>query len=238
MKLDPPLEQGILLRRYKRFLTDVQLPDGSEMTIHCPNTGSMKNCIAEGSPCWFSRSDNPKRKYPCTWEIATTPDGSLAGINTGRANALVKEAIENGVVAELQGYEKLRSEVKYGEENSRIDLLLEGDNERCFVEVKNVTLGLDANDKSGNGFFPDAVTTRGTKHLRELMHQVEQGDRAVLFFCVQHTGIERVSPADHIDPTYGETLREAVKAGVEVLAYRAELSADEIVLAQRIEFGF
>ncbi len=232
MKFDQPLEQGILLKRYKRFLADVQLPDGKEITIHCPNTGSMKNCVVEHGPCWFSRSDNPKRKYPCTWEIATTPGASLAGVNTARANALVREAIENGVVSELQGYDDIRGEVKYGEENSRIDLLLENSSQRCFVEVKNVTLGMG----DGLGLFPDAVTARGTKHLRELMNVAAGGDRAVLFFCVQHSGINRVMPADDIDFEYGKTLREAVAAGVEVLAYKAVLSVDEIVLVERVVF--
>lgn len=226
MKFDPPLEQATLLRRYKRFLTDVELGDGSEMTIHCPNTGSMKACLAEGSPCWYSRSDNPKRKYPCTWEIATTPAGHLAGVNTGRANALVVEAIEGGVITELQGYEQLRTEVRYGEERSRIDVLLERGEERCYVEIKNVTLCED----EGRGLFPDAVSTRGAKHLRELELMVQQGHRAVLLFCVQHSGIESVAPARDIDPAYAEAFDQAVQAGVEVLAYKAELSAKEIVL--------
>lgn len=231
MKFDPPLESGILLKRYKRFLADVKNEQG-EFTIHCPNTGSMKNCLAENGQCWFSRSDNAKRKYPCTLEVTTTPDGHLAGVNTSRANGLVREAIENGVVSELQNYDHIRSEVKYGEENSRIDFLLERDGERCFVEVKNVTLGMG----DGLGLFPDAVSARGSKHLRELKQVVEQGHRAVLFFCVQHTGIDHVAPADDIDPEYGATLREAVAAGVEVLAYRASLSAEEILLTERIPF--
>lgn len=230
MKIEPALEQGILLKRYKRFLTDVRLPDGSEMTIHCPNTGSMKACLAEGELCWFSRSDNPKRKYPCTWEIATTPAGDLAGINTGRANALVVEAVEAGVIEPLQGYSDLRTEVRYGDERSRIDILLERNAdtgvEQCFVEVKNVTLCVGG----GQGLFPDAVSTRGTKHLRELSLMVQRGHRAVLLFCVQHTGIDRVAPAVEIDPDYAAALREAVATGVEVYAYRARISPEEIAL--------
>jgi len=232
LKLDPVLEQGILLKRYKRFLTDVELPNGEQITIHCPNTGSMKNCLAEGEPCWFSDSANPKRKYRHTWEIATTPDGFLAGVNTGRANHLVREAIGNGVITELQGYDSLRAEVKYGEENSRIDFLLEKQDERCYVEVKSTTLGMG----SGLGVFPDSVTTRGAKHLRELAAVAQAGDRAVLLFCVQHSGIERVEPADNIDPAYGKEIRKAIAAGVEVLAYKAKLSAEEIVLVGRVPF--
>lgn len=228
MRCQPRLQQGVLLRRYKRFLADVRLPDGEEITIHCPNTGSMKACVVEGSPCWFSVSDNPKRKYPHTWEIATTPAGHLAGVNTGRANALVEEAIVTGVIGELQGYTRLQTEVRYGEERSRIDLLLSGKEGApdCYVEVKNVTLC----EEEGQGLFPDAVSLRGTKHLRELALMVAQGYRAVLLFCVQHSGIERVAPAALIDPVYAQTLAEVMASGVEVYAYQADLSPDEIVL--------
>lgn len=220
---DNQWQSGTLLRRYKRFLADVRREDGSEITIHCPNTGSMKNCVVPESPCWFSVSDNAKRKYPHTWEVATVPGGHLAGVNTGRANALVERAIEQGVIAPLQGYTRLRREVRYGQERSRIDFLLESDNHSCFVEVKSVTLM----EAPGQGLFPDAVSTRGTKHLRELIEMVHAGHRAVLLFCVQHTGIRWVEPADAIDAVYGRTLREAVAAGVEVLAYRAEIVPEQ-----------
>ncbi len=221
-----------LLRRYKRFLADVELEDGSEITIHCPNTGSMKNCVVPDSSCWFSTSANPKRKYPNTWELATTPGGFLAGVNTGQANALVEAAIADGTITELQGYHQIRREVRYGSEKSRIDLLL-GDGERqCFVEVKSVTLM----EEPGRGLFPDAVSSRGSKHLRELIQMVEQGHRAVLVFCVQHTGIEWVEPADAIDPVYGETLRRAAEAGVEILAFGADIVPEraEVVLRRAL----
>ncbi|MDO3386105.1 DNA/RNA nuclease SfsA [Gilvimarinus sp. SDUM040013] len=213
-----PWAKGRLIKRYKRFLADVETSDGNQITIHCPNTGSMRNCIAEGSACWYSESDSKTRKYPHTWEVATTPEGDLAGINTNRANHLVREALVAGVVKPLAGFEQLRSEVKYGNENSRIDFLLTGAHGDCYVEVKNVTL-----KEQGCGYFPDAVSTRGVKHLRELMHVKALGHRAVLLFCVQHSGIDRVKPADHIDSTYGAVLREAQTAGVELLAYSAEL---------------
>ncbi len=232
MQYVPSLQVGTLLRRYKRFLADVELPGGERVTMHCPNTGSMKNCIVEGSPCWFSLSDNPKRKYPYTWEIATTPTG-LASINTGRANALVKEGIQKGLISELQGYDQLQTEVKYGNENSRIDILLSSsDRSSCYVEVKSVTLG----EAGGKGYFPDAVSQRGTKHLRELMLMCQQGNRAVLFFCVQHTGIEQVAPADSIDPVYGKTLREAMEVGVEVIAYGATITPEAIRLERSLPF--
>jgi sugar fermentation stimulation protein A len=231
MKFDPPLQQGVLLRRYKRFLADIESASGELITIHCPNTGSMKNCWLERSPCWYSDSGNPKRKYRHTLEITTTPEGALAGVNTGRANALVEEAIVNGTIRELQGYEEIRREVRYGDENSRIDLLLRGDAGDCYVEVKNVTLA------EGNlGLFPDAVSSRGARHLRELQTLAQKGVRAVLFYCVQHSGIESVSAAREIDPVYAQTLGSAVAAGVEVIAYRACISAKEIALKERLVF--
>ncbi|WP_153912315.1 DNA/RNA nuclease SfsA [Shewanella sp. TC10] len=221
MDFTPALQQGTLIKRYKRFLADVRLDDGTEITIHCPNTGSMKNCLFPDEKVWFSTSDNPKRKYPNTWEIAQTTQGHLIGINTGRANALAEEAINAGVITELSGYSSLRREVKYGDENSRIDILLSDDSRPlCYVEIKSCTLL-----EQTVGYFPDSVTTRGQKHLRELMHMVSLGHRAVLLFVVQHTGINIVQAAEHIDPQYALLLKQAVSSGVEVLAYRAELSA-------------
>ena len=221
-----------LVQRYKRFLADVILPNGETITVHCPNTGSMKNCIQPMSPCWYSTSASATRKYPNTLEIVTTPSGDLAGINTSRSNALVETAIRSGVIDELQAYDVIRREVVYGSEKSRVDFVLENAGNKCFVEVKNVTLM----DTKGQGLFPDAVSERGTKHLRELMQMVREGHRAVLLFCVQHTGIEWVAPADAIDPRYGKTLREAIAAGVEVIAYGAEIKPDKnlIVLDRKL----
>ena len=221
-----------LIQRYKRFLADVLVPDGETITLHCPNTGSMKNCIQPMSPCWYSTSTSLTRKYPNTLEIVTTPSGDLAGINTSRSNAMVEAAIRAGVIGELQGYDAIRREVVYGSEKSRVDFVLDRGDETCFVEVKNVTLM----EAKGQGLFPDAVSERGTKHLRELMQMVREGHRAVLLFCVQHTGIEWVEPADAIDPVYGKTLREAMAAGVEVIAYGAEIDPEEsrIVLKKKL----
>ncbi|RYE12489.1 MAG: DNA/RNA nuclease SfsA [Sphingobacteriales bacterium] len=192
-----------LVQRYKRFLADIILPNGDSITVHCPNTGSMKNCIQPMSSCWYSTSTSTARKYPNTLEVVTTPSGDLAGINTSRSNHLVATAICDGIIVELQGYDNVRREVVYGNEKSRIDFLLERENEKCFVEVKNVTLM----ETKGQGLFPDAVSDRGAKHLRELMQMVREGHRAVLLYCVQHTGIRSVEPADTIDPLYGKTLR-------------------------------
>ena len=231
MKIAPPLFPATFEKRYKRFFADVRTPAGELITLHCPNTGSMKNCQVEGSPCWYSLSDNPKRKLPGTLEIVTSSQGNLAGVNTSRPNYLVREVIEADLVPELQGYSQIRTEVRYGEEKSRIDLLLEDRSlGQCYVEVKNVTLDMG----DGLATFPDAVTSRGTKHLRELMAMVAAGHRAVLFFCVQLTGVQRMEVAAEIDPGYAATLSEAVAAGVEVIAWRASIGADQIVLDQPI----
>ncbi|EGU44123.1 DNA/RNA nuclease SfsA [Vibrio splendidus] len=238
MQFNPPLESATLIKRYKRFLTDIKLPDGSERTIHCANTGAMTGCATPGNTVWYSTSDNAKRKYPNSWEISETDKGHRICVNTARANQLAVEAIENKTIVELLGYNALRTEVKYGSENSRIDILLE-DNEKppCYIEVKSVTL-LDEQETSteGQGFFPDAVTTRGQKHLRELTEMVESGNRAVLLFTVLHSGIEKVSAAHHIDAKYSLLLKQAQDAGVEVLCYKAELSNTQIQLKQSVEF--
>jgi sugar fermentation stimulation protein A len=233
----PEFERAFFCRRYQRFLADIQLGNGDLLTIHCPNSGSMKNCQVPAQPCWFSRSQNPRRRLSGTLEIVTTGSGELAGINTGRANALVEEAITSGVIVELRGYHTLRREVRYGQERSRIDLLLEredrsGESGKCFVEVKNVTFGVG----HGLALFPDAVTLRGTKHLRELTAMVGEGHRAVLVFCVQLTGIDSVAPADAIDSVYGRHLRQAMTAGVEVLAYGCRVSSREIRVTDRLRF--
>jgi sugar fermentation stimulation protein A len=231
MNFEDPLIEGTLIRRYKRFLADVTLSDGREVTAHTPNTGSMMGCNEPGCRVWLRDSGNPKRKHPLSWELIEVDDGVLVGINTGLSNALVREAIEEGIIAELQGYTDIRAEVRYGSENSRIDLLLQGSatDPDCYVEVKNVTLAED-----GTGFFPDAVSARGTKHLRELMGMVAAGHRATLCFCVQREDVQQMAPADRIDPEYGRTLRDAVEKGVEVIAYRAHLSPAGVELAASV----
>lgn len=218
---------GTLLRRYKRFLADVELADGSIITAHTPNTGSMLGCAEPGSRVWLRVVDNPQRKYPHAWELVENSAGVMIGINTGVVNHLVSEAVTGGVITELQGYDTLRREVRYGSENSRIDLLLEGGGRPpCYVEIKNVT----AVGAAGTAYFPDAVSTRGSKHLRELMQVVAQGGRGVVLFCVQRGDARAVRPADEIDPLYGRTLREAVAVGVEALAYRASVTPQAIML--------
>ncbi|SDO08919.1 DNA/RNA nuclease SfsA [Pseudomonas jinjuensis] len=232
MRFQPELQEGRLLRRYKRFLADIETAGGERLTIHCPNTGSMLNCMSEGCRVWFSRSDDPRRKLPGTWEISETPQGRLACVNTGRANRIVEEALLGGVIGELAGFTALRREVAYGVENSRADFRLDFAGEPLFVEVKSVTLGFDGTALAA---FPDAVTTRGAKHLRELAALARQGARAVLLYCVNLTGIDAVRPAEEIDPLYAAALREAHTAGVEVLAYGVELSPFEVRLQRRLD---
>jgi len=209
----PELIPGTLVRRYKRFLADIQLENGDMVTAHCPNSGSMKACCQQGRPVYLSYHDNPKRKLKYTWELIHMPT-SLVGVNTQVPNRLTELAIASGDVAELYGYDNVKREVKAGK-NSRLDIFLTSANRRpCFVEVKNCTLVAD-----GIATFPDAVTVRGQKHLLELQHLVEQGYRCVMFFLIQRMDATSFAPADTIDPEYGKLLREAAKNGVELLAY-------------------
>jgi sugar fermentation stimulation protein A len=230
MKFAGPLVEGRLVRRYKRFLADVELAAGGAVTAACPNTGSMMGCCEPGSRVWLSESDSPTRKYRHTWEIVESA-GVKVGINTGLPNRLVREAVESGVIGELAGYGSVRAEVPFGEERSRIDLLLEDPRrEPCYVEVKNVTAAVTGRV----ALFPDAVSERGAKHLRELMRLKARGLRAVLVFCVQRGDVDEVRPADAIDPAYGRTLREAIAAGVEVMAWRARVTTRAIAIDARL----
>tara|TARA_R110000824_G_scaffold40490_1_gene121351 strand:- start:9798 stop:10526 length:729 start_codon:yes stop_codon:yes gene_type:complete len=214
----PALVPGILLKRYKRFLADVLLDDGREVVAHCPNTGSMKAVNVPGCRVWLSPSDNPKRKLAWTWEFIELPqaDGqvALASVHTGRANRIVEAALEAGALAPLAGYATLRREVKVA--GARLDFRLDDpERGRAYIEVKQVTL----KEEDGHGYFPDSVSVRGTKHLHSLRLLAEQGERAVLLFCVAHEGIADVAAAAHIDATYAAALSEAAASGVEVLAY-------------------
>jgi sugar fermentation stimulation protein A len=225
-----PLIEGRLLRRYKRFLADVTLSDGRVVTAHTANTGAMTGCCEPGARVWLSSADNPKRKYPLTWELIEVTPGVICGINTLLSNRLVREAIEAGSIPELAGYSRLRSEVRYGQENSRIDFLLAKEGAAsCYVEVKNVTLV-----EEGVGRFPDAVSRRGSKHLRELMQVVATGSRGVIFFCVQRDDCHQVRPADAVDAEYGRTLREALAVGVEALAWGAHVKPNGVELVRSL----
>lgn len=232
MKFDPPLESVTLLRRYKRFMADVKRGDGSEITVHCPNTGSMKNCVL-GVPqqALISDSGNPKRKYRHTLEALQVAHGHWAGVNTSRTNSLVEEAIRAARIPELDPAQGVEREVKYGDSRFDLALGMRAD-PHTFIEVKNVTLGPGPEDEDdGVIAFPDSVTERGQKHLSTLMEVVASGKRAVLVFCVQHSGARVARPADEIDRRYGELLREAQQNGVEVLAWKVSLCETEFSLA-------
>jgi sugar fermentation stimulation protein A len=242
MLFDPPLVQGRLLRRYKRFFVDVALDRGEQVVAHCPNTGSLLGCLEEGAPVLLLPSDNPKRVLRFTWKMVHI-GGAWVGVDTGLAVPLVEEARSLGLLPALAGYERIYREVRYGREaRSRIDLLLSRggrlsagvtnkaralpeDDERVYVEVKNTTLAQD-----GVGMFPDAVTERGQKHLEELMHVVQGGQRAAMVYCVQRADCSVFRPADHIDPTYGKLLRRAQAAGVELYALRARPTPEGITV--------
>lgn len=231
MKFPDPLIRGRLIKRYKRFLTDVELDDGSVIVAHCANSGSMESVKDPGAEVWLSPARNPDRKLKFTWELIRIGE-TLVGINTSLPNLIVSEAIEKGVVDELKGYASLRREVKYGK-NSRIDILLEDDAKpKCYVEVKNTTMR--RNLENGPAEFPDAVTSRGAKHLVELSDMVRDGHRAVMFYLVQREDADAFTVADDIDPTYAEELAKAMKAGVEVVCYACTLSPDEIVVSRKI----
>ncbi len=227
MKLSTPLYRGKLIQRYKRFLSDIELEDGQIVTSHCPNSGSMKGCTIPGNPVLLSYNGNPKRKLHYTWELIKVNEGWV-GINTNHPNKLVKEAIEMELIPQLRGSTGIRPEVKYGS-SSRIDLLLEYPQQKCYVEVKNVTLVED-----GIAKFPDAVTLRGQKHLKELREMVRQRHRGVIFFVIHREDARQFAPADEIDPEYGKILREVINAGVEILAYQTKINPPEVKITEPI----
>ncbi|UCB49863.1 MAG: DNA/RNA nuclease SfsA [Deltaproteobacteria bacterium] len=223
----PRLIQGTLIQRYQRFKADVKQRNGHVVTAHCPNSGSMLGCSEPGRPVYLSRHTHPKRQLKYTWEMIEMPP-SLVGVNTWVPNHLVKASIVRKKIRALRGYETIRTEVSYGK-NSRIDLLLESGERRCFVEVKNCTLVED-----GVAYFPDAVTSRGLKHLVELQKELRKGSRGVMFYLVQRMDAKRFSPADHIDRAYGEELRRAFRNGVEILVYDVLLDLEGMSLNRRL----
>ena len=221
----------MLRRRYKRFLADVELDCGEVITVFCPNTGRMTGCAEPGSRVWLSHHRSPHRKYAYTWELVEV-DGVMVGVNTHLPNALVREAIESNRIHTLSGYDVIQSEVRYGNERSRIDLMLRGASRRdCYVEVKNVNSEVHA----GVGHFPDAVSARAAKHMRELAGVREQGNRAVVVFLVQRADVHTVAPADHIDAAYGNAFRQALDDGVEVIALSTYVTAERITVGDAVD---
>ena len=231
MRFKSRLIRGTLIQRYKRFLADVRLASGEVATAHCTNTGSMMGCKEPGSAVYISRSDNLNRKLLYTWELIRA-NNTWVGINTMHPNKLVPEAVEAGLIPELSGYQTIRREVKVSA-HTRLDLCLEGASGSCYVEVKNVTLAVN-----GVAAFPDAVSERGTKHLKELMRLKRQGHRAAIVFVIQRGDCEGFRPADEIDAEYGRWLRRAINAGVDALPYRAKVTPKEILLTERIAMNF
>jgi sugar fermentation stimulation protein A len=228
MEFPQPLVPARLIRRYKRFLADVELPDGTTTTVHCPNPGAMLGLDQSGSEIWLSPAKSPGRKLPYTWELIRI-DGSLVGINTAHPNALAEEAIRGGRIAELAGYAGLRREVNYGR-NSRIDILLEGGRApACYVEVKNVHL-----KRTDAAEFPDCVTARGAKHLDELADMARAGFRSVMLYVVQRTDCRRFAIAADIDPVYGAALKRAMAAGVEAISYSCAVAETGIGVAEQM----
>jgi sugar fermentation stimulation protein A len=223
----PPLIKGTLIRRYKRFLSDVLLESGEKIVAHCPNSGTMKACCEPGRPVWVSQHDNPRRKLKYTWELIQMPS-SLVGVNTLVPNRLAAAAIEAGEIAELRGYATIKREARAGK-NSRLDILLKNGIRDCYVEVKNCTLV-----ENGVAAFPDAVTERGRKHLLELQALIEKGCRGVMFYLIQRMDARVFKPADHIDAAYGRELRHAVDNGVEILVYDVDLNLDWIRINRRV----
>lgn len=236
MEFASPLTQAVLLKRYKRFLAEIVLNNQEHRVIYCPNRGEMLGCDVLGSRIWFSHTKNPRRKFPDTWELVEVDAGNLVCVNLQHAKPLVLEAINNGKLVELQGYVQTILEPPYLEEEG-LDFLLEKPNEqsaiseKCFVVIKGVTLG----DEIHRGFYPDASSQKGVEQIKSLIQAKQQGYRAVLVYCVTHTGIFRVFPADHIDPDYGCLLRQAVLAGVEVIGYRVDISLTEISITTPVE---
>lgn len=218
-------------RRYQRFLADVEWPDGRVETVHCPNTGSMLGCREPGSRVWLSRSANSRRKYPLTWELVESQAGTLVGINTQRTNKLVREGLDGGTIDCLGDFSEIRAEVPVRGTRTRVDFLLSDGRGDYFLEVKNVTAAVTGR----RALFPDAVSVRAARHARELARLCRAGQRAGMLFLVQRDDVDTVCPADEIDPDYGLALRDAADAGVDVLAYRARVTPEEIVVDAAVE---
>ncbi|MFA9388518.1 MAG: DNA/RNA nuclease SfsA [Prolixibacteraceae bacterium] len=226
MKFETPLVHGTLIQRYKRFLSDIKLDDGTVVVAHCTNSGTMKSCLEEGAEVYLTPVNDPKRKTKFTWEMIKI-NKDWVGINTGNPNKLAFEAISNGSIEGLTGYTEVKREVTW--EDSRFDVMAKNDRETCFIEVKNVSM------KEGDwALFPDAVTTRGKKHLETLIRVKEAGMRAVMLYVVQRSDVSKFGPADSIDPEYGKALRKSVASGVEVFVVQAKVSPEEIVIAQQL----
>lgn len=227
MEFNQKLQRGTLIRRYKRFLADVELDKGKQLTVHCPNSGSMLGCSEPGSPVMISRSDNPNRKYPHTLEMVKS-DHVWVGVNTSLTNKLVREALEHGIVKEFGILDSIIQEVKTSA-NTRLDFQLQSAGRQIYMEVKNCSLAVER-----AAMFPDAITARGTKHLYELATLKQQGNLAAVFFCIQRGDADYFRPACHIDPLYAKRLEDVAAAGVIILAYQAEVTPNGITITRKL----
>lgn len=228
MNFPQKLIHGTLIKRYKRFLADVYLDNGTKVVAHCTNSGSMKSCLEEGAEVYLSPVINPNRKTKFTWEMIKI-NGNWIGINTANPNKFVYEAIKEGIIPNMSGFTNVKREVKFG--NSRFDIYAENNSEKVFIEVKNVTL------KEGNfALFPDAVTTRGQKHLNTLMQVVDSGMRAIMLYIIQRTDVEIFAPAKEIDPVYAESLKKAYQKGVEIIPVQVKVAPEKITFSKILPF--
>ncbi|QIA08289.1 DNA/RNA nuclease SfsA [Draconibacterium halophilum] len=226
MIFEKELVHGKLIKRYKRFLADIELDTGEVVITHCTNSGSMKSCLENGAEVFLTPVDDPKRKTKFTWEMIKI-NGDWVGINTGNPNKLAYEAISSGELPEFNGYTNVKREVKFGD--SRFDVYAENENEKCFIEVKNVSM------KEGEyALFPDAVTTRGQKHLKTLMDVKKRGMRAVMLYIIQRSDVSVFAPAKAIDPDYAALLKQASEAGVEIIPMQAKVTPTGIVLSRKL----
>ncbi|GET29219.1 DNA/RNA nuclease SfsA [Prolixibacter sp. SD074] len=228
MRIEEELVHGRLIKRYKRFLADVELDDGTEVTVHCTNSGTMKSCLEDGAEVYLTPVNDPKRRTKFTWEMIKI-NGGWVGINTNNPNKIAFEAVRDNRIPELSGYDTVKREVKFGD--SRFDVMAQKEGETCFIEVKNVTM-----KEGSDALFPDAVTTRGRKHLNTLMEVKKQGMRAVMLYIIQRVDVDRFGPADDIDPEYGKALREAYRQGVEIIPMQAEVTPEGIELVRKLDF--
>lgn len=228
MEFQQKLVHGTLIRRYKRFLADIRLDDGTVTVAHCTNSGSMKSCLEEGAEVYLSPAADPKRKTPYTWEMIKINE-DWVGINTANPNRIIYDAVREGVIAGLSGFTNVKREVKY--KDSRFDVYAESETEKVFIEVKNVTL-----KEREFALFPDAVTTRGQKHLKTLMKVAENGMRAVMIYVIQRSDVNIFAPAKHIDPEYAKLLEEAYKNGVEIIPCRVKVTPERLFIEETLPF--
>jgi len=228
MEFSKPLIHGRLIKRYKRFLADITLDNGEVITAHCTNSGTMKSCLEDNAEVYLTPVDDPKRKTKFTWEMIKIND-DWVGINTGNPNKLAFDAIKNGEIGKLKGYTEVKREVKF--RDSRFDVMAKNEKEICFVEVKNCTL-----KKGDYVLFPDAVTTRGKKHLETLIQVKEEGMRAVMLYIIQRTDVDKFALAKEIDPAYAKTLKKAHEKGVEIIPFQAKVTPEKIELIKELPF--